>query len=216
MTGMEIRPARNEDSPFLGWVIYTAARSHLAECPLSVIFGESEAGTRKLLERISQSSAPHWGHVSRFCIAEMDGKPAAAMCGFVPETEGTLAVVEAALDIMMRELDYPQERLAGIVERLVIATSGMADDLPDVWGIECVAVLPEFRGKGLIDRLFEHLLEKGREKGFTRAQILCLIGNEPGQRAWERNGFEVLTQKTSPEFDDLMGTPGTMLLAQDL
>lgn len=216
MTETIIRPARNEDSPFLGWVMYTAARSHLAECPLSVIFGESEAGTRKLLERVSQTPAPHWGHVSRFCIAEVDGKPAAAMCGFVPATEGTLVVVEAVLGIMMRELDYSQERLAGIVERLVIGTSGMSDDLPDVWGIECVAVLPEFRGKGLIDRLFEHLLEKGREKGFSRAQILCLIGNEPGQRSWERNGFKVLSQKTSPEFDALIGAPGTKLFTQDL
>jgi len=88
--------------------------------------------------------------------------------------------------------------------------------LPDVWGVENVAVLPEYRGKGLIDRLFERVLDEGREKGFKRAQILCLIGNQPGQRAWERNGFEVLTQQTSPAFDELIGTPGAKLLARDL
>ncbi len=40
------RPAK-EDIPFLGWVMFTAARSHLEKCPWSVIFGESEAGTRR-------------------------------------------------------------------------------------------------------------------------------------------------------------------------
>lgn len=216
MIHVKIRPVRKENIPFLSWVMYTAARSHLAECPWSVIFHESEAGTRKLLERVSQTPDPHWCHVSKFWIAEVDGKPAAAMCGFVPATEGTTVLAEAALGVAKQELDYSQEHLTGVSERLTIAMSGLPEDLPDVWGIENVAALPEFRGKGLIDRLFEHVLEKGREKGFKRAQILCLIGNEPGQRAFERNGFKVLTQKASPAFDDLIGTPGAKLLAQDL
>ena len=213
---MKIRRPVAEDIPFLGWVMFTAARSHLPQCPWSVIFGETETGTRDLLERVAQNPVPHWCHASKFWIAEVDEKPAAAMCGFVPETEGTRVLAEAAFDIAARDLGYSKERLAEIGERLEIAMSGLPDDLPEVWGVENVAVLPEFRGKGLIDSLFEKVLEEGRGKGFERVQILCLIGNEPGQRAWERNGFEVLTQKTSPAFDKLIGTPGAKLLVQNL
>lgn len=209
------RPAK-EDIPFLGWVMFTAARSHLEKCPWSVIFGESEAGTRNLLERVCQTPLIHWCHASKFWIAEVDGSPAAAMCGFTPATEGTAILAEAAIGVAATELGYREERLARVGERLMIATSGLADDLADVWGVENVAVLPQYRGTGLTDRLFDRVLNEGREKGFKRAQILCLIGNEPGQRAWERSGFEVLTQKTSPAFEELFGTPGAKLLARDL
>ncbi len=55
MLQVTIRRAGQEDIPFLGWVMFTAARSHLAECPWSVIFRETEAGTRELLESVSRS-----------------------------------------------------------------------------------------------------------------------------------------------------------------
>ncbi|VAW73607.1 hypothetical protein MNBD_GAMMA15-2230 [hydrothermal vent metagenome] len=211
-----IRPAQDSDIPFLGWVMFTSARSHLAACPWSVIFRESETRTRILLELMSQAPALQWSHVSKFWIAEADGTPAAAMCGFAPAAEGLPAPADSELRIAERAFGYSGERLVEVSERITIAASGMPDDLPDVWAIENVAALPEYRGKGLADRLFEHVLDVGRGEGFRRAQILCLIGNEPGQRAFERNGFRVLTQKTNPEFEALFGTPGARLLAQDL
>ncbi len=168
---IKIRRAGKEDIPFLGWVMFTAARSHLAECPWSVIFGESEAGTRNLLEGVSRTRVPHWCHLSRFWIAEVHGKPAAALCGFTPATEGTGVLVDAALGVATTELGYSEQRLAEIGERLMIAVSGLPDDLPDVWGVENVAVLPEYRGKGLIDRLFERVLDEGRQKGFKGCRL---------------------------------------------
>ncbi len=213
---VKIRPARNKDIPFLGWVMFTAARSHLVESPWSVIFHEPEARTRILLERISQIPALPWSHVSKFWIAEVDGVSAAAMCGFVPVVEGSPILAELELGVAKQEFNYSEERLAGVRDRLTIATLGFPEDLPDIWGIENVAVLPKFRGKGLLDRLFEHILEEGRKNGFKRAQILCLIGNELGQQAFERNGFKVLCQQTSPAFNELFGTPGAKLLVQDL
>jgi len=213
---VKIRPARNKDVPFLGWVMFTAARSHLAKSPWSVIFDESEVRTRILLERMSQIPALPWSHVSKFWIAEVDEVPAAAMCGFVPVAEGSSILAELELGVAQQEFNYSEERLVGVRDRLMIAASGFPEDLPDIWGIENIAVLPKFRGKGLLDRLFGQLLEEGRKKGFKRAQVLCLIGNEPGQQAFERNGFKVFSQKTSPSFNELFGTPGAKLLVQDL
>ena len=83
-TTVTIRRAQAADIPFLGWVMYTAARSHLTTCPWSAIFGTDEAETREILERLAETAAAHWCHVSKFWIAETDGTPAAAMAGFVP------------------------------------------------------------------------------------------------------------------------------------
>lgn len=213
---MKIRRAVIEDIPFLGWVMLTAARSHLSRSPWSVIFDEPESRTRMLLERMCRVSVRHWSHFSRYWVAEIKGRPAAAMCGFAPASVGPLSLAETEIGIAKQTFGYSDERLAEIRERLRIATRGMPDDLPDVWAIENVAVLPECRGKGLIDALFKQILDEGRQLGFRRAQILCLIGNEHAQQAFERNGFKVLSQRTSPAFNTLFGTPGARLLFRDL
>jgi hypothetical protein len=56
------------------------------------------------------------------------------------------------------------------------AISGLPQDLRGVWKIEHTAMLPEFRATRLSDRLFEQARVEGRSKGFSRAQIRCLIG----------------------------------------
>lgn len=213
---VKIRRATEDDVSFLGWAIFTAARSQLAECPWSRILGISEDETRRFLVRVSQTPTVHWCHVSTFWIADVDGEPAAAMSGFAPVTEGTEVLACAMLDVAELEFNDSKDRITQIGERLRTAVSGRPDDLPEVWAIENVVVLPTLRGRGLVDRLFEWVLDEGREKGFDRAQISCLIGNLWAQRAWERNGFEVVLQQTSLEFDKLFGAPGVKLLARDL
>jgi GNAT superfamily N-acetyltransferase len=211
-----IRRATTEDLPFLSWVMFTAARSHLIKCVWETIFDAAEAGVRDLLERVAQSAQTHWCHGSRFWIAEVEGAPAAALCGFVPATEGSGPLGEAMVDVARNQLSYPEERISDILQRGAISMSGMPEDLEEVWGVENVAVLPEYRGAGLTDRLFEHVLEEGRSSGFSRAQILCLIGNDRAQRAWERNGFQLQTERKSAEFEALFGCPGGKLFAQDI
>jgi GNAT superfamily N-acetyltransferase len=211
-----IRRATAEDIPFLSWVMFTAARSHLDKCVWETIFGESETGVRDLLERVARTAQTHWCHGSNFWIAEVEGKSAAALCGFVPETEGSGPLGEAMLDVARNQLSYPEERISEILQRGAISMAGMPDDLEEVWGVENVAALPKYRGAGLTDRLFEHVLAKGRSRGFTRAQILCLIGNDPAQRAWERNGFQLQSEQRNAAFEALFGCPGGKLFARDL
>ncbi len=146
----------------------------------------------------------------------MDGQPAAAMSGFATESRTPAPLPDLELHIARQIFDYSEQRISEIRTRLFIAASGFPEDLPGAWGIENVAVLPEFRGQGLIDHLFERVLEEGRNQGFKRAQIPCLIGNDAAQRAFERNGFEVVSQKRDAAFQELFGTPGAKLLMQIL
>ena len=206
----------NTDIPFLGWVMYTASRSHLEECPWSVLFGEPENRTRVLLERISRTSLLPWSYIRNFRIAEVNGRPVAAMCGYAPGDTDYTVIEDLELNIATQEFKYSRQRQAEIRDRFVIAASGFPDDLPGSWGVENVAVLPEFYSQGLVDSLFESVLQEGVRNGFKTAQIMSLIGNEKGLKAFERNGFSQASHKTSPEFEKLFGTPGVIMMTQAL
>jgi GNAT superfamily N-acetyltransferase len=211
-----VRRATPDDIPFLTWVMFTAARSHLKRGLWETILDETEARIRDLLDRVARTNRIHCCHASRFWIAELDGKPAAGLCGFVPETEGFGPLAEVMLDVARSRLSYGEARINEILQRGMIAISGMPKEREGVWGVESVAVLPEGRGLGLTDRLFERVLEEARSRGFSRAQIMCLIGNDPAQRAWERNGFRLVTEQRNAAFEALFGCPGAKLFARDI
>jgi GNAT superfamily N-acetyltransferase len=61
----------------------------------------------------------------------------------------------------------------------------------DLWTIENVATVPAHRGRGLACALLEDALAEGRAKGFTRAQITFLIGNDTAERSIRPCGFHV-------------------------
>lgn len=211
-----IRPAQANDIHFLAWAMYEAARSHLTKSPWSVIFGEAEAQTRRLLENTIQIPELYWSCLANFRVVEIETKPIAAMCAFAPVAEVAPALADLQLSVLKQNSSYPEKYIADVRERLAIAALGLPEELPDAWGIESVAVLPEFRGKGVVDELFNAVLEEGRKKGFKRAQIMCLIGNNRGQQTFERNGFTLLHQETNSQFEDLFGTPGAQLFIQDI
>lgn len=90
------------------------------------------------------------------------------------------------------------------------------DEAEGAWIVESVATLPEFRRRGLVNRLLEEILEKGRRQGFRRAQVSVFIGNTPAQNAYEKCGFKVVDEKRHPDFEAEIGCPGIARLLRDL
>jgi ribosomal protein S18 acetylase RimI-like enzyme len=84
------------------------------------------------------------------------------------------------------------------------------------WVVESVATRPEFRRRGLIDLLMEEMLERGRARGATTADIGVFIGNDPAQRAYEKHGFRVVDEKRNAAFEAVYGTPGARMLRRGL
>ena len=208
MTQVVRRPTE-DDIPFLAWVMYRAAQSHLDHCPFETLLEEDEDGTLSFLEKLLCTEPVHLGHYSKFWIAEVDGEPVAAASGYRPETDGMHVLAEVFLDMAAVQQEYPPSRLVRIQKRLETVRSVFpADEQTQAWGVEYVAVLPEYRGLGLTDELFEHLFTEGSEAGYEFAQILSLVGNTTAERAWRRNGFRVLEVLTDPDFEALIGAPG--------
>jgi ribosomal protein S18 acetylase RimI-like enzyme len=154
-------------------------------------------------------------HYSTFIVAEMDGRPVSALCGYIDEELGGATPRMAGMEANQRTGRTEEEAAAGF-ERAKSIINVIPEHAAGAWVVENVATRPEFRRKGLIVRLTEEILERGRKRGATVADVSVFIGNDPAQSAYEKCGFTVTAEKRDPEFESVYRTPGTRTLRRAL
>jgi GNAT superfamily N-acetyltransferase len=203
---LTLRPGRDADVPFLAEVLEMAGRGHLARGAWDLTFPEPRERAAALAH-IAGGEIPSWCHKSLFRVAELDGRPGAALVAFDAGTveQSTLA---PALYAAFETLSWAPERLAEVGPRLAPFTSCFPDMPAGTWIVENVGTRPACRRRGLVHALLEGALASGRQAGCRAAQISCLIGNEPAQRAYEQVGFRVVEERRDAEFERLLGSPG--------
>jgi GNAT superfamily N-acetyltransferase len=210
---MIVRPAEPRDAEFLGWVCVMAARSQLARGWFDIVLRRDEAFVLEFAKYLTLARARSWWHWSLFHVAEMDGVPASAMCGFGDESVYMAsgdATAEASEKMGIDRREQAQHWPRGAF--ILSVTSG--ED--DAWTIENVATRPEFRGSGVTQALLEKELALARSSGFKRAQISFFIGNMPAERAYAKAGFTFVEEKRATDFEAAMGTPGIRRFARDI
>jgi ribosomal protein S18 acetylase RimI-like enzyme len=214
---MEVRYeyARPEHAGFLAWVMMTAHRSHLEKGLWDFVVGGSEADCLRYLETLAVTERAHWAHYSTFLVAEADGRPAAALCGYFEADSGTEAIREGMAQANAVVGRSEEEHALGW-GRAGSIINVAPEHAPGAWVVEHVATVPEFRRRGLVDRLLVRILDEGRMRGATVADIGVLIGNDPAQRAYEKAGFEVVGEKLDPEFEAVYKCPGIRSLNRAL
>ncbi|HSJ96163.1 MAG TPA: GNAT family N-acetyltransferase [Myxococcota bacterium] len=206
----ELRDARAEDVPLLARVLEMAGRGHLPRGPWDLLFPEPRERGRAL-ERLA-GHEPSWCHRSVFHVATWDGEPAAALCAFAP---GGLDLGKPLAEVFAH-LGWPAERIAGAGPLLAPYLRCFPDLPADAWIVENVGALPAFRRRGLVAALLERALDEGCRRGHRRAQISCLLGNEPARRAYEGAGFRIAETREDPEFAARFGAPGFARLVLSL
>jgi ribosomal protein S18 acetylase RimI-like enzyme len=87
---------------------------------------------------------------------------------------------------------------------------------PPMWVVEHVATAPDFRRQGLVDRLLAAVVERGRERGATVADVGVLIGNDNAQRAYEKAGFRVIEELRDADFEAAYNCPGIRALRRKI
>jgi ribosomal protein S18 acetylase RimI-like enzyme len=209
---IKIIEAREERVPFVAWVQNTAFRSHMPKSMWDFFVGKDEAEVLRFLEAFATTEAKHWGSYEGFLIAEVGGTPAAAMTGyFYEESDFESGVAQAAQAAGMTQDDinagWARAGAIGLID---------SDHTPGAWITENVATKPEFRRRGLVDRLLQEQMERGRQRGATIAEIGVFIGNDNAQRAYEKAGYEVVDEKTDPRFEEVYGSPGARLLRRSI
>jgi translation initiation factor 4G len=213
--GIEIRRAGPEHASFLAWVMITSARSHVERGIWDIALDNDEAECLRFLETSALTGTPHMLHFSNFIIAEIDGRPGAALCGYDPEVAGEESLMRNMGEIVKR-LGWSGEFYAEAEKRIEPCLACHFEEEPDFWVVNHVATRPEFRRRGLVKSLLARILDVGREQGFAKARVAVLMGNTPAIGAYEKAGFEVKSEITRPDFEAVMGEPGSLLMLCDL
>jgi translation initiation factor 4G len=208
---VEIVEARKEHVPFIAWVELAAARSHLQRGAWDLYMNSTEEETLRFLEALASTEVWHWAHYRNFIVAEVDGRPAAALSGYFEEECGGPALTEGIREANATLGRSAEEDVAGW-QRAGSFVKVNIEHEPGAWVVEWVATAPGFRRRGLVDRLLSEMLEIGRRKGTSVAQIGVLIDNDAAQRAYEKAGFVVVDERRHPEFEAAYGSPGARLL----
>jgi ribosomal protein S18 acetylase RimI-like enzyme len=211
---IKIRPARPKDASFLAWVIITSGRAHVQRGIWEVILGGTEEDCLAFLQKLVVTKTPHLFQYSCFLVAEVDGRPVAALGGYDPRSLGYPALRKAVIEVVQKlGMTEPDKSASARSERVL---SCIPEDVDGAWVIDSVATVPEFRRQGIVSRLLEEILAKGRKQGFHRAQINMYIGNTPAEKAYEKHGFKVVDEKRLPAFEEEIGSPGMVRLLRDL
>ena len=210
-----IRSAKPEDAPFLAWVMLTASRSHLKYGVWEHYVGGTEQDCLSFLSLVATTQKPHLFHSSTFIVAEMDGQKVGALSGYDPKVLGMKAFVQALPEVFQK-LDWAMDEQRAAVERYRPWMTCIPDDAEGAWIVESVAALPEYRRQGVVSRLLDEVLNRGRRGEYNRAQIGVLINNTPARLAYEKSGFKFDSEKRNPTFEATFGTPGIARLLLDL
>ena len=210
----KIRPGKADDAEFLAQVMMLASRGNLPRGVWDLIAGEPTEKCLDYLRRLAVTEQVSLCHYSSFIIAEHDGRPAAALCGFDPRSGGWQLLADA-MNRVQRAIGWTAGDAQASARRSAPVWTCTFDALEDAWVVESVATLPEYRRRGLVDSLMGNILEMGRARGHRLAQLTILIGNTAAQRAYEKAGFKVDAEKRNRNFEAALGAPGFMRMVRD-
>ena len=211
----DIVDARPDHVPFVAWVTLTAFRSHLEKGLWDFFVGGPDDECLRFLEALATTETRHSAHYSNFIVAEREGQPRAALCGYFEDECGGTAIQRGTIEAA-HKLGWSNDRIAEGWQRAISITYISLERAPGSWIIENVATRPECRRQGLIDGLLTEMLDCGRKRGATTAEIGIFIGNDAAQRTYEKAGFAVVAEWRNPEFEAVYKCPGSRLLRRPL
>lgn len=215
MTPPSIRRGQPGDAQFLAWVMYSASRANLARGLWDLIIGADEAACLEYLRRLAVAEPRSLYHYESFFIAEVDGVPAAALCGI--QTRECWEIAGRAMANVQRDLGWTEQDEAASYQRVAsIWSACMPPDTGADYVIESVATLPAYRRRGLVQALIEEALRSASKLGCKLAQITTYLGNDAARLAYEKSGFEVCDEKRCAEIEKALGASGFVRLTRDL
>jgi len=210
-----IREAGERDTPFLAWVMQAAARSHRPVGIWDVVFPGPDAPRLARLEALLRTEPRSYCHYAPFLVADEEGEPVAALCGYHPRHEGAPAMA-AALRQSLEGAGLGEAEVQATFARFAPILTCAPDTPEDLFVVEWVATRPAWRRRGLVRELLAAVLERGRRAGFREAQISYLIGNEPARLTYERAGFRRVAERRHPDFERVFGSPGIATMRRPL
>jgi ribosomal protein S18 acetylase RimI-like enzyme len=198
-----IRQGRADDAAFIARTVLLAQRGPRPLGWFDFALDQAEPRVLDFLTKLAVAKPRSWYHVSQFLVAEVEGRPAAALCA-MPARE-IRDTMRAAIEQVASSSGF---RAADIFTRGAYARPCWVQGGEEDWLIEHVASRPSARGRGLVQALIAQALSAGRDAGFSNASISFLIGNDAAERCYAKAGFTFAEEKRDTAFEALTGSPG--------
>jgi len=213
--GFSLRKAQPEDGAFLADMIMMAGRNHISRAILEYLLGGKPNDCMTFLQMLLITQTPHLFHHSRYLVAEDSSGPVAVMGGYDPDTMGYQAF-HMAIPEVSPILGWSEAEQNLVKERTDKLVPCMPQISEGAWVIDRGATRPDVRRQGAASLLLEGVVSEGKELGFKLAQTNIFIGNEPGKKLFEKNGFTVAEEKVDDFFEKMIGAPGMISLKKEI
>lgn len=174
---MKIIPARPQDAQFIGNAIVTAIGEDIA----AGLAGDSHtvADVAAMFASLAARDDTQYSYRNAVVAVNDDG-----------ETVGVCVAYDGGLLHKLREPFF-----AAVTERLGLHLDDVEDECePDEFYIDTLAVLPEYRGRGIAADLLRATIDRARECG-KPAGLLVDKENDRARRLYERVGFRKVGER---------------------
>ena len=213
---INIRKCRPGDAAFLARSILIAGRAHVSKGIWEIVLNMAEEECLLFLEQAIITEIPHLFHYSCYLLAETtDNIPIGSLGGYDPKKLGYLAL-QRALPEVYKKLDLPKQGFQEANERASRILSCLPKEIDNAWVIDSVVTMPEYRGKGVAERLLHTVMNEGRKQGYSLSQINMYAGNEPALRLYKKLCFEVIEETRDKYFEEETSSPGMLSLTRKL
>jgi len=213
---ISIRDATADDADFLAWAILTAAQGHLNKPSVwERVFSGSEEDRKSLLAKLVIAEPRCIAHYEGFVIAEHNGSPIAAACGYIPAERSPEAFTTALLTVV-EEAGWSHQQQIDLLEGFNVFSRCLPMGYEREWVLEYIATQAAFRGTGVTAELLKDLLECGREEGIAKAKVAYFMGNKAAKKSYRKLGFSEVDEKVDSEFEEQYGVPGVVHMSLDL
>ena len=189
-----IRPARAADVEAIGELVYLAGQSQYSNSAYDLSIGGTREEQIQELARLAATPTFSWFHYSSFEVAEIDGVVVAGAAGF------DRLIADEQLRLVLREAGWSDARITSMESRLGPIFAALPPEPDGFWTIDHVAVLPNWRGRGLSHQCLERVIERGRAAGYAQSKIDIFAGNAPAKRLYESLGYRLEQVFDDPAF----------------
>jgi ribosomal protein S18 acetylase RimI-like enzyme len=203
MNGPLIRPATNQDIPFLVETIVSAEKSNTPRMGLARLFEQGEEETRALIAAMLEEEVDGCEFsISSFLVAELAGNAAAAVAGWIEGSEDDMP--SGLLKANLIGYTFPADRVAALRSKAAIISGIQIEREKDALQIEYVHTDPAYRGKGLAAALIRAHIARS---GVRKAQVQAFADNQVAIGLYERLGFRITHTYNSTHPDTLRYLP---------
>jgi ribosomal protein S18 acetylase RimI-like enzyme len=211
------RRATRDDISFVAWCNFESTSPAPGFSYWDPLLAPLQTDTMTFIKTVFAYDALAWGRVENFFIVEESGIPVGGASGFTMDEADYRPLRMDRLPDVARALGWD----AGTMAQFLHGYESVWNDPHDAtlaptahWIIECVAVVPEARGRGVAKTLLRAILDEGRRLGHTRAGISVTIDNEPAKRVYEALGFQTYMLYGAEYFEGQY--PGTIKYRMNL